>query len=350
MRGLALEGGGAKGAYQIGVYKALVEEGYTFHMVAGTSIGSVNAALIAQGDFKLLENLWLEIKSDVLGLNSEIVKDLVNHNISVKLIKGSFNNLKSILKTRGIDTTNFIKLLEKYIDEEKVRSSRIKFGLVTMCLSTLKPMEVTIDEIPKGKLIEYIMASCYLPVFNMKKIIDDSFYIDGGFTNVLPITLLERCGCNEIIGVRIKKFGLIKKPKNKKTKVTLIQPKKNIGAVILLEKERCITNMKLGYYDALKVIKNLDGNKFYFKHKNEYLYRYISRSIPMTLKHKLKKKYHVKTQKELIIKLLEKTMEENNFQKMFVYDPWKVIKVLKKKYALNKITNLDEYILELKTY
>ena len=47
MRGLALEGGGAKGSYEIGAYIALKELGYKFDMVAGTSIGSLNAALIS---------------------------------------------------------------------------------------------------------------------------------------------------------------------------------------------------------------------------------------------------------------------------------------------------------------
>ncbi len=46
MRGLVLEGGGAKGCYQIGAYKALVEMGITFDYVVGTSIGAINAAMI----------------------------------------------------------------------------------------------------------------------------------------------------------------------------------------------------------------------------------------------------------------------------------------------------------------
>ena len=50
--GLVLAGGGAKGAYQIGAWKALVDMGITFDAIAGTSIGSINGALIAAGDFE----------------------------------------------------------------------------------------------------------------------------------------------------------------------------------------------------------------------------------------------------------------------------------------------------------
>ena len=50
MLGLALEGGGAKGAYEIGAYRALTELGYHFDVICGVSIGAINAALLAQGD------------------------------------------------------------------------------------------------------------------------------------------------------------------------------------------------------------------------------------------------------------------------------------------------------------
>ncbi|HMM69555.1 MAG TPA: patatin-like phospholipase family protein, partial [Gudongella oleilytica] len=53
MYGLVLEGGGAKGSYHVGVYKALLEEGIPIGGVAGTSIGALNGAMIVQGDFEI---------------------------------------------------------------------------------------------------------------------------------------------------------------------------------------------------------------------------------------------------------------------------------------------------------
>lgn len=350
MKGLALEGGGAKGAYQIGAYKALIDCNYKFKMIAGTSIGSVNAALIVQGDFAHLEQLWKEIDSKIFGMDPEIVSSLVHKKIDKKCIKNSFSTFVSILKNRGIDTSEFLALLTKYIDEDRVRKSKVKFGLVTMRLSDLKPLELSIDEIPEGKLIEYIMASCYLPVFHMKKIIDDNYYIDGGFTNVLPITLLEKHGCDEIIGVRVKKFGLIKKPKNKDTKVTIIKPRKNIGSIILIDKDRTISNSSLGYYDTMKTIKNLDGNIFYFKRKNLRFYRYIARGIKKSEKQKLMKKYHAKDLKTLIIRLLEYTMEYNNYNVYEIYDPWKIIRKLKRGYTMQDDSGAFDVIIQLKNY
>lgn len=242
MQGLALEGGGAKGAYHVGAYKALLKCGYNFKAVAGTSIGSITAAMICQGDIKTLEKLWLELNADVFNMDSRLIHNVINRTLEKKDIKEAFGLIINIIKNRGIDTGNIRELLDKYIDEEKIRKSKIKFGLVTLRLSDFTPLELTIDEIPKGKLKDFIMASCYLPIFRLQRIIDERYYLDGGYTNVLPITLLERIGCTDIVGVRVKKFGLIKKKKKKSTKVTIIMPQKNIGSIILLDQNRSKEN------------------------------------------------------------------------------------------------------------
>ena len=56
---LALEGGGAKGAYQIGAWKALKEAGIRFSAVAGTSVGALNGSLIVMDDMEKAENVSL---------------------------------------------------------------------------------------------------------------------------------------------------------------------------------------------------------------------------------------------------------------------------------------------------
>jgi predicted acylesterase/phospholipase RssA len=59
--GLALSAGGAKGAYQLGFWKAFLENGLTFGAVSGSSIGALNGALICQGDWNAAYKLWREI-------------------------------------------------------------------------------------------------------------------------------------------------------------------------------------------------------------------------------------------------------------------------------------------------
>ena len=59
--GLVLEGGGAKGAYQIGAWKALREAGVKLKGIAGTSVGALNGALICMGDYENARKVWENI-------------------------------------------------------------------------------------------------------------------------------------------------------------------------------------------------------------------------------------------------------------------------------------------------
>jgi len=71
-RAIALCGGGTKGAYELGAWKALKEMGIEYHIVTGTSIGAINGALMTSRDYDLALELWNTIRmEDVMaeGLN-----------------------------------------------------------------------------------------------------------------------------------------------------------------------------------------------------------------------------------------------------------------------------------------
>ena len=75
--GLVLEGGGAKGAYQIGAWKALREAGIKIRGVAGTSVGALNGALICMDDLEQAERLWKNIAySKVMDVDDEMMARL----------------------------------------------------------------------------------------------------------------------------------------------------------------------------------------------------------------------------------------------------------------------------------
>ena len=60
--GIVLEGGGARGAYQIGAWKALKEAGIEIKGAAGTSVGALNGALICMDDLEKAEKIWENIR------------------------------------------------------------------------------------------------------------------------------------------------------------------------------------------------------------------------------------------------------------------------------------------------
>ena len=74
--GLVLSGGGGKGAYQVGVLKALAENGLLDDVTAisGASIGAVNAMLYAMEDIELMYKAWEEIEMEtVFDVNLEML-------------------------------------------------------------------------------------------------------------------------------------------------------------------------------------------------------------------------------------------------------------------------------------
>ena len=65
-KAVVLSGGGARGAYQAGAWKALRELDYQFDIVTGTSVGALNAAMMASGDFERAIMLWQEISPEAV--------------------------------------------------------------------------------------------------------------------------------------------------------------------------------------------------------------------------------------------------------------------------------------------
>ena len=77
--GLVLEGGGARGAYQIGAWKALKEAGISIKGIAGTSVGALNGALVCMDDLKRAEEIWDNISySRIMDVDDEQMAFLMN--------------------------------------------------------------------------------------------------------------------------------------------------------------------------------------------------------------------------------------------------------------------------------
>lgn len=120
--GIVLDGGGARGAYQIGAWKALKEAGMKINAVAGTSVGALNGALICMDDVEMAEKIWSEMTfSKVMDVDDTWMEDLFSG-------KGKFADvLAEIWKTLsdgGVDVTPLRELIHSVIDEEKIRKLR----------------------------------------------------------------------------------------------------------------------------------------------------------------------------------------------------------------------------------
>ncbi len=278
MRGLVLEGGGAKGAYHIGAYKAIKDMNIKIDGVAGTSVGALNGAMIVQDDFNKAYELWYNMTySKVINTDDKEIEKFKEGKFDREDIKNLKEKIKDVFSEKGLDITPLKNLLKEVIDEEKVRKSGKDFGMVTVSLTDLQPLEIYIEDIPKGMLVEYLLASAYLPVFKKEKI-DGKIFIDGGIYNNLPIGLLVDKGYKDIIAVRTHGIGRTKKDEYDNLNLITIAPNEDLGKTLDFDKETARRNLLLGYYDGLKVLKGLKGYRYYvegIKDENYFVDKFL---------------------------------------------------------------------------
>lgn len=262
MYGLVLEGGGAKGAYHIGAYKALMELGIEISAIAGTSIGAINGAMLVQGDFHKCYELWSDLNYSMLfDLKEKEIKKLENLSLDNKADREYIRSkTMEIISDGGIDTTGLKLLLDKYIDEDRFRKSKMDFGMVTVNLSEFKPLYMYKEDIPMGSLKDYLLASSSLPIFKTERL-DGSHYLDGAFYDNLPFTMLEKRGYNKLILVRTHAMGITKRT-NRSNDIIEIKPSEELGKSLDCNNDRANYTLELGYFDTIRQLSNFKGNYY----------------------------------------------------------------------------------------
>lgn len=258
-RALVLAGGGSRGAYQIGVWQALREIGYDFSIVTGASVGALNGAMVAQGDFEKAKWLWENITLEQV-LDIKLPPDFKN--LGEKEQSQAF--LLEAIRSGGAEYHALKKLLCSCMKEERVRSSSIQLGIVTVKIPGYTPCTLFSENIPKGKLVDYLLASaaCF-PAMKSYSIEGES-YIDGGYYDNLPIELAQKQGATEIFAVDVDAIGIRRHYNKKKSKVHVLHPKEDLGFFMKFEPELAKRNIQYGYFDTMKYFNKLDGTRYTF--------------------------------------------------------------------------------------
>ena len=366
MKGLVLSGGGTKGAYQIGAYKALKELGIAFDGIVGTSIGALNGAFMVQNDIEIMEDIWLNRDyRSFMDLEEELYERYKNISFSPKSLNSIIELMNKVRKNEGIDITPLKNLLKEYIDEDKIRNSPKDFGLVTVYVDKkIIPQHLMKEEIPRGKLVDYLIASASLPIFQLDKL-DDKLYLDGFFSDNIPVGLLEKRGYDDIVVVMLSPDASKEKNlyKNKNINLTVIRPSRDLGGSLNKDKDNIEKNVKLGYMDTMKVFKRYDGVKYFFnadfRYDEDTCFESI-RNLDMDTIENLCKLLKIKrnpslrvlledivpklgeilkldkefTYKDLFYAIYEKILEEKNVEFLNLYDFTKVIDLVN--------SNIDE--------
>ena len=248
--GIALAGGGSKGAYEMGVWQALRELGITIDMVCGTSIGAMNAYIVALGSYEKARDMWLDMKTEEVFDFDRVLQEGA----------GSFTGIRDILA--------------KDFPEEEVRASKTDFGLCTVRLNeeasmdpkTWTPLYLWKKDIPEGKMMDYVLASCSCYPVVKPYDIDGTKYLDGGFYDYIPVRMALEAGADRTIAVNLEAVGWVQGEDIEKagSRLTMIEPSAELGNIVVFDPANTRRIMRLGYLDTLKIYGAFDGHSFTF--------------------------------------------------------------------------------------
>ena len=247
-RALVLAGGGARGSYQVGVWRALTELGWNPQIITGTSVGSLNGAMFALDLYETARDMWTSIRSqDVMELPEETRNLTELHQF-----------LRDVVRAGGMDVTPLDEIVERVLDEDALRASPIRFGLVTVEKRGLKPRELPLEEIPKGKVKDYLLASaaCF-PALRAKQI-DGVQFLDGGYRDNMPTGLAQKMGAEELVCVDLEGVG-ITLPNRTGLPTTMVRSYWELGDILHFDPDTARRNIELGYYDTLRAFGRLRG-------------------------------------------------------------------------------------------
>jgi len=203
---LILQGGGALGAFECGVVKALEEERIFPDIVAGVSIGAFNGAIIASNPrcaTRALEAFWDELTI----VTSKLSPAWDSYVAALNVLGGGVPKFfrprwmssplgvtqPPALWTSFYDTTPMRELITKYVDFSKLKSSPVRLLISAVDVETaeLEIFDSFVDDLTP----EHVMASGSLPPGFPWTVIDGKAYWDGGIISNSPLDLLvDRCG------------------------------------------------------------------------------------------------------------------------------------------------------------
>jgi len=242
---LVLSGGGAKGVYHVGAWKALVELRIPVQAFVGNSIGAIVAGFLACGKQKELEEV-------AAGIHLGTLLDLPEGPGAALEIG------KSFVARGGLDTAPLRRLLEEHIDEGRLRAGEVDLGVVTINITDLQPREVFLEEMEPGTVVDYLMASSAFPGF-APTTIEGKKHIDGGLWDNLPYEMARSRGWKRIILLDVSGLGLNRRPDFEGAQTVSIKSSISLGGAFDFDPNFLSRFGALGYLDTLRAFGRLGG-------------------------------------------------------------------------------------------
>ncbi len=194
-RALILSGGGARGAFQVGVWQRLQEMGWDPDLICGTSVGAINAVAIGSGmPLEKLMHIWKTL----------------NHRSAyrLQLLRFLAASLGGRFFQPLMDTTPLRATITRALDLEALRQSRREIlitaiNMITSRVRLFNQQTITVD---------HVMASSAMPILFPWQMIDGQPHWDGGLMANTPLYPALEQGADDIIVVLLSPVGHTDQP------------------------------------------------------------------------------------------------------------------------------------------
>lgn len=253
--GLAFSGGGARGAYQIGVWKALEEAGVVSGVgaVTGASVGAINGALFCMGNWGYAHDLWTKGDASLVFDQLREHKDKGLKNLALAMAA-------DYVKNRGLRVNTLRETLSRALDEPAIRQAAARFGLVVYNQNNRVGEYWFVKEIPPGFLSDFVLASASFPLFQPCRI-NGQQYRDGGLADLIPYPMaFSSPGIRRVIGIDVSVGTQILpayriRRREYANRLLLIRPSQRLPLPLNFSQQAIRYQIQIGVQDGRKAIQ-----------------------------------------------------------------------------------------------
>lgn len=263
--GIVLDGGGGRGAYQIGVWKYLKESKLynSISAISGTSVGGLNSCLFALDEYNLAETIWTQkIQDKILSIDIDIKeicsKIALQFGIQNFVPGASIISFFTMLSTSGcFSRKGLIEIIDEYIDLNEL--SKMEFPTYATCveLPLFETRYFKLNGYDTETIKKILLATSAIPIIFPKEEIEGKYYYDGGIKDNSPITPLYEEGCTDIIVIHLKADEILK-DRREVVNIYEICPQEDLGnffkGTLDFSTEGAYRRIEQGYRDAKEIL------------------------------------------------------------------------------------------------
>jgi len=267
--GLVFAGGGGKGAYEIGVFKAFKEFGIDKNIsaISGTSVGGLNGVLFAKGDLEQALKVWQKMSPDkILQINPQKVIATLAKIIPQTRVLTIIGEKLGFLKSEGVFTQ---KGLDSII-RDSLKDGELKDKIPSYICATdisnplsLQPIYKKLNDLDYETIVQYLLATSAIPVAFPKTKVEGLTLLDGFLTDNTPMKpIIEDEGCDKVIAVMLGRSETITQEKLNYPDVKFWEiipsggTKEGLGSLDF-KGETANYLIDMGYNDTIEILQNL---------------------------------------------------------------------------------------------